>query len=268
MSRLLRFLLTIFGALIVVLGGVGTGEPGFVAAATDPTPPVSSTTDEPVYSLAHYRETRFDSLSLPHLDEGQAGTTAPSALLPWSKIVFQSFQDTNYEIFVMNNDGGEMVRLTNDPGNDIHPRLNQDASRIVFASQRGGDYEIFVINRVGTGLQQLTFNDRGDVDPVWSPDGTHRAFQSYHDGHISYVNATVSPISTQPLVWDVGDLAGGSGPFTIGVTLAVSPSAPTMVTRTIALELGSQTPELFVANNNLVHPLFVGARLMLPLLLK
>lgn len=86
--------------------------------------------------------------------------------------------------------------------------------------------------------------------------------------HISYVSATIPPISTQPLVWDVGDLTGDSGTLTLGVTLSVSASAPTIITRNITLELDSQTPELVVSNNNPVYTLFIGAKLILPLRIK
>lgn len=92
MSRLLGFLLTMHGFLAVTLFGLSTGQPDFVAAA--PTPTTDSLTDEPVFSLAQYEENRFDQLALPNSQPAPASPTSPMALVPWSKVVFQSYQNT------------------------------------------------------------------------------------------------------------------------------------------------------------------------------
>lgn len=118
---------------------------------------------------------------LPHLATGEVDEDVGSAILyppNWSKGVFQSFRDGNWEIY----SSQPPQRLTNHGGSDIHPRYNRGATRVVFSSNRDGDYEIFVMNTNGSGLQQLTVNGANDVNPVWSPDGSQIAFQSYRDG--------------------------------------------------------------------------------------
>ncbi len=100
----------------------------------------------------------------------------------WEKVVFQSFRDNNWEIYLMDGHAGNQRRLTYDHAADIMPRLNRGANRIVFASNRTGNYEIFVMNTDGSGLMQLTHTSQHDVNPVWSPDGTRIAFESYRDG--------------------------------------------------------------------------------------
>lgn len=118
---------------------------------------------------------------LPHLATGEADASVGSALLyppDWSKGVFQSYRDGNWEIY----SSQPPHRLTNHGSSDIHPRYNRGATRVVFSSNRDGDYEIFVMNADGSGLQQLTHNGADDVNPVWSPDGSQIAFQSYRDG--------------------------------------------------------------------------------------
>jgi Tol biopolymer transport system component len=109
-----------------------------------------------------------------------AGINAPR--LPWSKVVFESYRDNNYEIYIANDDGSGLARLTNNPASDIHPRLNRGGSRIAFASYRTGNWDIFSMNPDGSSLLQLTNNAKDDVNPAWSPDGTQIAFQSYRDG--------------------------------------------------------------------------------------
>ncbi len=107
---------------------------------------------------------------------------AAVAKLPWSKIVFQSFRDGNWEIYIGNDNGSGQIRLTNNGASDIHPHLNRGTTRITFASNQDGDYEIYTMNTDGSGLTQLTSNSSDDVNPVWSPDGTKIAFESYRDG--------------------------------------------------------------------------------------
>lgn len=124
---------------------------------------------------------------LPHLPSGEAkGSMENSILSPettaWSKGVFQSFRDNNWEIYRSDFNTPNPVRLTSHPASDTHPRLNRGATRIAFSSNRDGDYEIFVMNADGSALQQLTHNDVPDVNPVWSPNSSQIAFQSYRDG--------------------------------------------------------------------------------------
>lgn len=107
---------------------------------------------------------------------------AITAVADWSKIVFQSYRDNNWEIYIANGDGTNQTRLTWNDAIDMQPRLNRGCTRIVFASRRTGNYEIFTMNADGSGLVQLTYNNTDDVNPTWSPDGTKIAFQTYRDG--------------------------------------------------------------------------------------
>jgi uncharacterized repeat protein (TIGR01451 family) len=103
-------------------------------------------------------------------------------ILPWSKVVFQSFRHNNWEIYVGNDDGSGQVRLTFHSAADMHPRFNRGTTRIVFASNRTGNFEIYTMNPDGSGLTRLTFTGADNVNPDWSPDGSKIAFESYRDG--------------------------------------------------------------------------------------
>jgi uncharacterized repeat protein (TIGR01451 family) len=109
-------------------------------------------------------------------------TVVPQAWLPWSRLVYQSMRDGNWEIYVSHDDGANPIRLTHSNAADIQPRLDRGGARIVNASFTDGNYEIFVMNSDGSGRIRLTHNDSNDVYPVWSPDGGKIAFQSYRDG--------------------------------------------------------------------------------------
>ncbi len=66
---------------------------------------------------------------------------APEAIVPWSKLVFQSYRDDNWEIYLADGDGSNQTRLTNRNSSDLHPQLNRGSTRIVSASRPAGKYE-------------------------------------------------------------------------------------------------------------------------------
>ena len=96
-----------------------------------------------------------------------------------TKIAFGSTRDTNPEIYVMDPNGFNVVRLTNNPAADGQPAWSPDGSKIAFVSDRDGNAEIYVMNATdGSGLVNLTNDPGSDYAPAWSPDGTKIAFQS------------------------------------------------------------------------------------------
>ena len=97
------------------------------------------------------------------------------------QIAFVSSRDGNLEIYVMNADGGGLVRLTTDAAVDFSPAWSPDGSRITFFSNRDGTGEIYAMNADGTGVTQLT--TAGGFEPAWSPDGNRIAFRSNRDGN-------------------------------------------------------------------------------------
>jgi TolB protein len=99
------------------------------------------------------------------------------------------------EIWVMNADGTNLVRLTtniqfgsdlNGPfySLDLQPSWSPDGSKIVFRSNRDGatNPEIYSMNANGSNLTRLTNNAAEDSAPAWSPDGQHIAFSSRGGG--------------------------------------------------------------------------------------
>ena len=96
---------------------------------------------------------------------------------------FPSFRIEAVDIYAMDADGSNPVRLTNDPGFALGPRWSPDGSRIAFSSSRDGDEEIYVINADGSNPRRLTHNPGLDQQPTWSPDGTRIAFASDRDAN-------------------------------------------------------------------------------------
>ena len=94
------------------------------------------------------------------------------------KIAFMSDRDGNLEIYVMNADGSNPIRLTNNLAYDGAPAWSPDGSKIAFSSNRDGNPEIYVMNVDGSNQINLTNNPGYDVCPAWSPDGSKLAFHS------------------------------------------------------------------------------------------
>jgi Tol biopolymer transport system component len=118
---------------------------------------------------------------------GRPASERPGASLPGNrKIAFASDRDGNNEIYVMNPDGTESARLTDDPAYDSSPAWSPDGSRITFARDAGGaegppDSDLYVMNLDGEDPRNLTNNALGVSTAVayaaWSPDGAFIAFQ-------------------------------------------------------------------------------------------
>ena len=97
-------------------------------------------------------------------------------------VVFVSNRDGNSEIYRMNHDGSELIRLTNNISDDGSPDWSPDGSKIAFQSNRSGEFEIYIMNADGTDQMQLTTMHRCYV-PQWSPDGTRIAFYTRQDNN-------------------------------------------------------------------------------------
>jgi Tol biopolymer transport system component len=98
------------------------------------------------------------------------------------QIAFVSDRDGNDEIYVMNVDGSNVKRLTNNPEQDLFPSWSPDGEWIVFSTTRDVDAEIYKMNKNGGSLIRLTDDPAADSNPAWSPDNTRIAFISRRDG--------------------------------------------------------------------------------------
>ena len=110
------------------------------------------------------------------------------------RIAFSSHRDGHFrsrwgitsEIYMMNADGGNQQRLTENLKNEWYPSWSPDGKRIAFAADRKGDFvnfEIYVMDADGGNQHRLTNNRVRDRYPSWSPDGKRIVFSSERDGN-------------------------------------------------------------------------------------
>ena len=86
------------------------------------------------------------------------------------QIAFVSDRDENYEIYVMNADGGNVSQLTNNEAADLLPAWSPDGRKIAFVSGPRGGSEIYVMNADGGNVINLTNNEAVDLFPAWRPE--------------------------------------------------------------------------------------------------
>lgn len=89
----------------------------------------------------------------------------------------------NWDIWVMNVDGSDMVNLTNTgEALDMLPEWSPDGEQIVFVSNRdnvaGDNRDIYIMNADGSDVQRVAGGPYHDIEPIWSPDGAYIAYAS------------------------------------------------------------------------------------------
>jgi len=92
------------------------------------------------------------------------------------------------DLWVMDADGSNKQRLTNNGATNWAPSWHPDGRRIIFSSNMddwredirkfGHNFELYLINIDGTGLKRITFNTVFDSFPMFSPDGRKLVFAS------------------------------------------------------------------------------------------
>jgi Tol biopolymer transport system component len=92
------------------------------------------------------------------------------------KLVFTSGPPDNTDIYVVDADGSNRIRLTDHVAREYRPAWSPDGKRIAFVSDRGGDPEIYVMKADGSDQVRITTHSGADTDPAWAPDASRLAF--------------------------------------------------------------------------------------------
>lgn len=112
-------------------------------------------------------------------------------------IAFHSDRDGDFDLYMMDEQGGNVTQLTDDPTDELWPSWSPDGKQLAFMSARDSwRTDIFVLD-VGSGaVRQYTDTPYADeLWPAWSPDGKHIAFISDREGwyHLYVMDADCDP---------------------------------------------------------------------------
>ncbi len=115
-----------------------------------------------------------------------ASTCPVFAEVPASaKIAFSSWRHRNLDIYVMNPDGSEEVRLTHHLSRDGGPKWSPTGEQILFSSDRDGapgDWDLYLMDADGSNVRRVFKKEADRSSPTWSPDGKQIAYNRWEQG--------------------------------------------------------------------------------------
>ncbi|WP_176714187.1 PD40 domain-containing protein [Orenia metallireducens] len=98
-----------------------------------------------------------------------------------AKFFFVSDKEKSKSIYVTDIYAKNVVKLTDDKGDDWAPNWSADGEQLLFLSNRDGNTNIYVMNADGSNLRQVTFTTTDKESPVWLDKNTI-LFASNRDG--------------------------------------------------------------------------------------
>lgn len=103
-----------------------------------------------------------------------------------SRIAFSSDHDnpSDLEIYAMNGDGSDLVRLTNSLSMDALPQWSPDGQKIAFSSNRSDEYDLYVMSSDGGDVLPIKY-DKGCISGYWLPDSQRMVFTCAATGIIA-----------------------------------------------------------------------------------
>jgi len=101
-----------------------------------------------------------------------------------SKIAFSLIDGKqNSEIYLMNPDGTEQVRLTHNKGFDVSAVWSPTGEQILFASDRDGVRDLYLMDADGKNVKRVFGKSEDRRYPTWSPDGKQIAYTRREPGN-------------------------------------------------------------------------------------
>ena len=106
------------------------------------------------------------------------------------KIIYETYQDGNWELFVAAADGSEKANLTRTPDvHELYPHASPDGAKIalVVDEGEGGSKQrnVYIMNRDGTGRKLVATNAR---QHCWNGEGTKLAYLGGESDKFTYTD--------------------------------------------------------------------------------
>ncbi|MCY3722019.1 MAG: hypothetical protein OXG97_07340, partial [Candidatus Poribacteria bacterium] len=96
------------------------------------------------------------------------------------KIAFTSSREGNRDIYLMNPDGTQQVKITNHRAIDGMPVWSPTGEQILFASDRNKQklhWDIYLMDADGGNVRAVFAKSADRSQPMWSPDGKQIAYR-------------------------------------------------------------------------------------------
>lgn len=170
----------------------GTQGTGDVASTTSP-PTTSAPGPLPAPGPAPAPAPASPNPYPPPLPAVPLPPVAALACSPCKRIAFTSSRDGNDEIYSVNADGSDLIRLTHNQFHDDEPSWSPDGQHIAFISDRDGILGLYVMDADGRNVVRRTSAKVWAAHPAWSPLGHVIAYSTCCDsGSLDLWTVTVS----------------------------------------------------------------------------
>ncbi|MGH7568587.1 MAG: Ig-like domain-containing protein [Gemmatimonadales bacterium] len=130
-----------------------------------------------------YAAERSNLAQLRKVTEDTASALDPAFSPDGSRIAFVSSRDGTPDLYFMDADGRNPVRVTSDAALDGRPAFTPDGQALVFHTQRTKNQQVFVVDIDGSNARQLTQEPAANFQPTVSPDGGTIAFVSTRENN-------------------------------------------------------------------------------------
>ena len=100
------------------------------------------------------------------------------------RVVFASFRSGVHGVWVSDEDGSNLVQISNPAQPSGSPQWSPDGNKIVFDSQSRGHWEVYVADVFERKPRKLITNISDFIEPYWSRDGKWIYFRSNEPGRL------------------------------------------------------------------------------------
>jgi len=116
------------------------------------------------------------------------------------KIIYETYRNNNWELYVVNADGSNPINLTKTPNkNELYPHVSPDGSKVCFVSDEGAGPDtrnVYYMSIDGTDRVKVADNAR---EPCWNHDGTKIVYLKGEFDKFNYLDYATKGIFTYDL---------------------------------------------------------------------
>lgn len=86
----------------------------------------------------------------------------------------------SYDLWIADDDGGNLTQLTDTPGYDAEATLSPQGDRMIFTSTRDGDLDLYTMALDGSDVRRITDRVGYDGGAFYSPDGSKIVWRAHY----------------------------------------------------------------------------------------